>query len=469
VQLKKRRGHIRENLSAFSASLLAATIATHADKAAAQPYDSVDDNYGPGVAYSQFDNALLVYKEAGGRVTAIEPASDLSVHGASGQQLSLGFVFDSISGATPNGAVPSNLAQTFLTPLKAVGSTTTVTTASGGSTVIQLPPSPGQIAAAALGRQYIVPPNVLPMDRGFRDRRWAFTFGWSQPVGRISELGFGGGYSTERDYRAISANVHAAQNFNSDNTTISFALNTEFDSSFPYGGIPTPLTEMNAQWKSPTSRDKTQIGFVLGLTEVMTRHWLMQLNYSFDTQDGYQNDPYRVISVVDPVSGTPTSNLYENRPGHRLTQSLYWDNKIDYGPTVTEFSLRYFTDSWGISSKTAELSERIHLGRKLYIEPNVRWYQQSAANFYHYFLVGAAPLPTYATSDTRLGQFTGITYGGKIGFNVTGNTELYVRGQYYQQTGNGHPANAVGQLRQQDLFAGTNATFGMIGLTWDFH
>ena len=46
---------------------------------------------------------------------------------------------------------------------------------------------------------------------------------------------------------------------------------------------------------------------MLGLTEVMTRRWLMQLNYSYDAQSGYQNDPYRIISVVDPISGEPTS------------------------------------------------------------------------------------------------------------------------------------------------------------------
>ena len=31
------------------------------------------DNFGPGIAYSEFDSALLIYQEAGGRVQAIEP------------------------------------------------------------------------------------------------------------------------------------------------------------------------------------------------------------------------------------------------------------------------------------------------------------------------------------------------------------------------------------------------------------
>ena len=109
------------------------------------------------------------------------------------------------------------------------------------------------------------------------------------------------------------------------------------------------------------------------------------------------------------------------------------------------------------------MSERVDIGRRLYIEPNVRWYQQTAASFFHYFLVKGAPLPAYATSDPRLGQFTSLTYGVKVGFNVGGNLEFYLRGEYYQQNGNGHPANAIGQLKQQNLFAGTNAAFGMIG------
>ncbi len=461
----KRRGQVRENLAAVSASLLAATLAT---QARAQDYLSPQDNYGPGSAYAQFDSALLVYREPGGRVQTIEPSTDFSLHGPKGQIVNLGIVFDAVSGATPNGAVPSDQPQTFVTPLKATGSTETVTSASGGSTVIHLPPSPGQVAAAALGRQYIVPANVLPMDRGFRDHRWAFNFGWSQPVGKISDIGFGASYSSERDYRAISANIHAAQNFNADNTTLSFSLNGEFDSSFPYGGVPTALTAMSAQWKPVSARDKTQIGFVLGLTEVMTRRWLMQLNYSFDAQSGYQNDPYRVISEVDPASGTVLDNIYENRPGSRLTQSIFWDNKIAFGPAITEFSLRYFTDSWGISSETAELSERVGIGRRFYIEPDLRWYHQTAANFYRYYLVAGQPLPAYATSDPRLGQFDAITYGGKIGYNLGGHLELYLRGDYYRQTGNAHPAGAIGQLKNQNLFAGTNAAFGMIGLTWDF-
>ena len=470
MQLKERQaGDVRKRIARLSAGLLAASLAGHPKSAAAQYDESENNNFGPGIAYSQLDAALLVYQEAGGRVSATEPTLDLSVHGADGRQLSLGFVADAVSGATPNGAVPSNLPQNFVTPLRASGSSVTVSGASGGSTIIHLPSTPGQIAQAALGRQYTVPANTLPVDKGFRDHRGAFNFGWAQPLGGISEVGFGGSYSRESDYQAVTSNAHISRNLNSDNTTLSFSVNGEFDSSFPFGGIPVPLSVMNAQWKSPTSRNKTQLGFVAGWTEVMSRWWLMQLNYAFDGQSGYQNDPYRIISVVNPSGGEPVSSLYENRPLHRQGQSLFWDNKIDLNPAVTEFSFRYYTDNWNITSKTAEISEHVPLGDAFYVEPSGRWYQQSAASFFHYFLVGGQALPQYASSDMRLGAFTGLTYGAKIGYHINGRSEFYLKGEYYEQMGNHHPANAIGQLQQQDLFSGTNAAVIFAGYSWDFH
>lgn len=467
----KRRGKIIPKLGALSASLIAASVAAGVERAGAQDYDAQtwqskygqkNDDFGPGISYSQLDAALLVYAEKGGRITALEPTLNLAVHGPKDQLLNLELTADAVSGATPNGAVKADVLQTFVTPTKAAGSSYSVTSASGGSTIVHVP---GQPAI----RQYTVSSGLLPMDKGFKDHRAAISLAYSQPVGWLSQFGGGVGYSQETDYRSITGNLHAAKTFNSNNTTLSLSLDTEYDTSSPFGGLPAPFAVMNGAWKSPSSKSKTQLGLVVGLTQVMTRHWLMQLNYAYDNQSGYQNDPYRILSVVDPASGEPNQYLYENRPNKRVSQSLFWDNKLIFGPAITDLSLRYFKDSWGITSKTAELSERLDLASWLYVEPSARWYQQTAANFFHYYLVGGQSQPDFASSDTRLGKFTSITYGAKIGFALSGRTELYLRGGYYQQTGDGHPAGAIGQLKNQDLFSGTKAMFAFVGYTWDFH
>jgi hypothetical protein len=474
VQLK-RKGKTTADLRRAIAKLSIGIVAAGSAGVGTAQAGIFSDNYFndstglPDLPYTQIDSAVLVYQEAGGRVQATEPTFNLTANGRQGQQLTLNITADTVTGATPNGAAPSDQLQTFVTPLRAKGSKVTVTSASGGSTVIQLPPTPGQIAQAAFGRQYTVAANSLPVDRGFYDERKAGSFGWSQPLGPISQIGFGAGYSEERDYRAITANARVAQNFNSNNSTLSLAVNLENDSSFPYGGIPTPLSAMSATWKSPSSNTKNQVDILAGLTEVMSRRWLMQLNYQFGSSSGYQNDPYRILSVVDQTSGEPLEYVYESRPGNRTRQSLYLDNRIDFAPAVTDVSFRYYRDSWGISAETAELSERLKLTSWLYVEPNVRWYHQSAASFFHYYLTSGAPLPAYASSDSRLGSFTAVTYGGQIGINLTRMIEVYVRGAYYKQTGNGHPSNAVGQLAQQNLFSGVQASWVMAGVTWDFH
>ncbi|MDE2351955.1 MAG: DUF3570 domain-containing protein [Alphaproteobacteria bacterium] len=476
MQLNKSRrpGQLRDTLATLSLGLVAANT-IHVAPAAAQ---STDENL--SLPYSQLDAAYLSYQEANGRVSASEPTASLAIHGQGGQVLTLGLTADTVSGATPNGAVPSDLAQNFVTPLKASGSSVTVTTASGGSTVITLPPTPGQLAAAALGRMYTVPGNNLPMDRAFYDERKAGTIGWAQPLFGIDQVGASFSYSTERDYSSLTFSGRLAQDFNDHNSTLNLSVNFEDDTSTPYGGVPTPMTAMSGQWKSTSSKGRTQTDVVLGLTEVMSRRWLAQLNVSYGISSGYQNDPYRIVSVVDPVTGEPLMQtdtagntqvyaLYENRPGSRTRESVYLDNKFDFDPVIPELSLRYYHDSWGISSQTAELTTKIKLFGSFYLTPNVRWYHQSAASFFHYYLLSDQAVPTYASSDSRLGRFTSLTYGAQLGFNLTDHSEIYVRGEYARQQGDGHPAYAVGQLRNQDLFAGIKATWFMVGYSWQFH
>ena len=111
-------------------------------------------------AFAELQRPLLValgYTIAPELLTLVDrhPVRIWQRFGPAGQEISLGFVFDSVSGATPNGAVPSDLPQTFVTPIKAQGSTATVTSASGVSTIIHLPPSPGDLAAAAGARRCV--------------------------------------------------------------------------------------------------------------------------------------------------------------------------------------------------------------------------------------------------------------------------------------------------------------------------
>lgn len=467
MQLRKpRRGRVSQALALMTANLLAA-VGAHAQDASAGPMDtaqaaSVTSDTETDLGYTRIDSAVLFYQEAGGRVRAIEPTLTATLNGDSGDVLSVGLVADTLTGATPNGAMPWKQSQTFVTPAHPPSTTATVTTASGGSTLVTIS------GTGIISRQYVVAPNTLPVDTGFRDQRWGLNLGYSTLWNSSTRLSVGGSASNERDYTSVSLTAGVAESFNQNMTTAAASVDFEYDLSRPFFGTPTPFTVMSADQKGPNA-SKTVASLVVGVTQVMNRYWLAQLNYSVGTTNGYQTDPYRILSVVDPISGAPLQYLYEGRPGSRIRQSLYFANKLAIGPTFADVSARAYIDSWGIKSVTAEVSDRIPLTSRLFIEPGGRYYTQTAASFFRNYLVSGQPLPKYASSDSRLGAFSAVTWGLRAGYDITPHAELYVQGESYKQTGVTHPPGAIGDLATQNLFSGASATSVVLGFSFAFY
>src|SRR5271166_7043170 len=143
------------------------------------------------------DSAVLVYHEVG-RVQAIEPEVNVTQKIDEDRTLTAGFAADSLTGPTPIGAVPSTLTQTYVRPYKivALGTPVTVTTASGGSTVVIVPPATGA-KYQTLGASYVVSPNTLALDQGFYDQRFAGHLGWEQLLNSTLKVNGGVAYSHE--------------------------------------------------------------------------------------------------------------------------------------------------------------------------------------------------------------------------------------------------------------------------------
>jgi hypothetical protein len=220
---------------------------------------------------------------------------------------------------------------------------------------------------------------------------------------------------------------------------------------------------MDGSLKGP-SQGKTTYTALAGLTQAMSRHWLLQLTYSASYVKGYQTDPYRILSVVDPTTGAPQSYVYEKRPRHRFRQSITLANKFAFGPTTTSLSGRYYHDSWGIDAYDGEIDERIDLTGSFYIKPGFRYYHQNAASFFTNYLLAGASRPGYASSDSRLGRFNATTYDLMVGYKFTKDAEFYVEGDRYKQSGQHYYADAPGALATQDLFSGVSATSIFAGI-----
>lgn len=459
-------GRIAAALSLATAGLLAATSAQA--QSSANGRSATQDIATPN-AYdlpsnepdtTTIDSAILFYKEGEGRVQAIEPMLALTINNQDGSSYVARFTYDTLTGATPNGAAPWTSTQTFVTPVRQQSEHSESRTGASGGTLVTLPGSGLQVL------NYDAVARKLPVDSGFRDQRYALDLAMTKPLTDATKLSLGVNGSTESDYQSISGRAGIAHELGGNNTTLSLGVNFEHDISKPHYGTPTPFTLMDGTLKGP-SRSKDVLGLIAGVTQVVAPGVIVQANYTFGALNGYQTDPYKIVSVVDSITGAPQRYLYESRPDKRTRHAVYLGTKIAAGSFVTDISGRYYTDSWGIKSFTAQVSEHVPFGEKAYLEPLMRYYHQSAANFFTYYLTSGAPLPQYASADSRLDKFNAITGGISGGYKLTDNLEVYGLAEYYKQAKAGTPGQLPGNS-QLSLFAGTNAVSLMTGIKLKF-
>ena len=446
MQLKRARCR----LIAASCALLGATAARGQDASSAAA-DSPSGDW-------NIDSAIAYYHESG-RIKAIEPIVNISKDYGDGNTFGAQLVFDSLSGSTPNGALPSTRPQTFASPSgKSLSAAPTTYTTSSGQLVSQSAPI------------YAINPGQLPMDPNYHDQRIAASGTWGHAFTRLLHGTAGGKLSYERDFFSMSANAGLARDFNEKNTTLSFQVNNEFDSLSPIGGAPVAASDY-ALFAKGGGKTKDGVGVMLGLTQVMTRRWLTEFNLSVDRFKGYLNDPYKIISVIDG-GGNTTGYLYERRPDTRMRKSAYWENRAAWGRVSANVSMRYMVDDWHVHSDTVQLHVRWwNFDRDRYLEPTLRWYRQSAADFYTPWLDSTAGNHIgYASADQRLQAFHAVTYGLKYGVKLDdsedqSSSEISVRLEYYRQTPD-NPRAGPGSLQGLDLYPGLEAVLLQVG--WRF-
>jgi hypothetical protein len=386
--------------------------------------------------------AILFYSETD-RVQAVEPIISAKKSLDIDEFLSFKLAFDTLTGSSANGAIPSSTIQTFTTP-------------SGKSS-------------------YETKAGDVPLDDTFRDTRVALSTSWEKPISRRDKIVVGGNISSEYDYLSFSVNGLWSRDFNQKNTTLSAGLSLAADTITPEGGIPIGFSQMNPPDttinREGSSDNKNTIDLLLGITQIIDSNSLMNINYSLSNTSGYHTDAFKVLSVVDDSTGRPeflsgsqSKVLYELRPEDRSKQSIYTQYKRNLSGNVVDLSYRYLWDDWGLTSNTIDIKYRWALEGKRYLQPHFRFYQQSAVDFYEPFLLNSAvdgnTLPEFATADYRLGDFDAYTIGLEYGLK---NWRAAL--EYYKQTGK-EPDGKFGELNNQNLGVDLDAI--MLRINYDF-
>ncbi len=395
----------------------------------------------------QVDSALLYYGENDSRVKDVSLTAALRRAFDEDRSLSINMSIDALTGASPTGAVPTDTVQTFTKP-------------SGNGS-------------------YVIGAGDLPLDDSFKDTRVAVAANWQQPAGESSRMAFGMSVSAEYDYLHVGADARWERDFNQRNTTLFAGLAYGKEKIDPEGGAPIPLAPMRAVNDDTSKRDtedKDVIDALLGVTQIVSRRSVLTLSYSYSKSDGYSSDPYKFLTVVDPVSGRPVAGpvgsnlnlyLYEGRPESRTKQGLFAEWRHAFDRDSLALSYRIMDDDYGIASNTLEARYRWNRTAYDYFEPVVRYYQQSAADFYRTFLVQGEPVPQFASADYRLADMDAVTFGAKYARRLASKREFSVRLEYYRQTAD-PSGTPFGALTGVELVPTTTAVIAQFGYKFDW-
>lgn len=178
--------------------------------------------------------------------------------------------------------------------------------------------------------------------------------------------------SEESDYTADTYYFNISQDFFGDLTTVTLGYSLGQDDVLQNGN------ESFAQ-------DIDRHSFRVGVTQVATANWLLNLDYELITDEGYLNNPYRSYRYqIDPL---------DSSAGYLFAQEVYPDTRTSdaaalrflyyfTGRHTLGGSYRYFTDDWGIDAHTLGASYA-HAWRNHWIfEVRYRYHQQGSADFY---------------------------------------------------------------------------------------
>lgn len=383
-------------------------------------------------ATTQMDITTLIYSEQN-RAQVVEPLVQVTRLFPDGQSLSAQLGLDLITGSSPSGALPT-------------GDIQTSTTASGNIVT--------------------VPPGEIPVTK-FHDQRIGLDGSWVKPLGRLFTSTIGGHYSREKDYQSLGVNGNLSIDLMHKLTTLTVGGGFNNDSVFPVGGTPIGLTDGSVI--SDARNPKHVKSLLLGVSRIITRRWMMSVNGSLTYENGYLTEPYKLISVVDDFTGFPLEQLTDKRPSTRNRTAILLSSVYHLTDDVVYLSYRYYRDDWDLKSNTFDIKYRHELGSNMFLEPHVRYYKQTPASFYALGLANGVPLPDFATADYRLGPLKTITMGAAFGFHILDSPgEWIVRGEYVRQTGDNHPAEAIGVQRLFDQFPVLNVGTFVVDYSFNF-
>lgn len=287
----------------------------------------------------------------------------------------------------------------------------------------------------------------------------------------------GGGISNERDYESRFTNVGLRMDFDQKRTTLdlgasytnsfSHALLMHDASPYFYRNHQTYKIENLPGGLTSIEDNREDWAGSLNLTRLINKNSIFKLGAGYTHSAGYLENPYKVVtafflqptgggigegSSTIPYVGT-TRAFSEIRPDSRnqINLSTGWVQYVEPLDAALHFDYKYFFDDWGINAHTFEGDWVQPLGSGWTMTPRIRYYSQSAADFYYPYLVslggedsavdlgeeeayGRLPVKEFS-SDHRLSAFGALSGGVMLSKQLAKGIRLDAGFEYYTHKG----------------------------------
>ncbi len=212
--------------------------------------------------------------------------------------------------------------------------------------------------------------------------------------------------STENDYDANTAGFGISMDMFGNMTTLNLG--------YAYGW------DTVGQNDNPAfSEDVRRHNYRLGVSQVITKDMILEVNYEGITDEGFLNNPYRQVRWYNSTDGLGTEP--EKYPNTRTSSAVTLRSKY-YLPWRAAVSgeYRFFTDTWDIDAHTLKFGYTHPLSGGWQVEGTYRYYTQNAADFYS-DLFPYAESQNFLARDKELSTFNSNSLGVKLSYDIFKN------------------------------------------------
>ena len=237
--------------------------------------------------------------------------------------------------------------------------------------------------------------DVVTTASPYREERREYGLGADYVV-RDSKISLAVTSSREPDYVANSMGLDISQETFGGMTTVSMGFSRGNDD----------IGKTNAPEFAETA---THWQYRLGVTQILTPHWLASVNAEVLADEGFLGSPYRVARVFGAY-------VPERTPRTRSQRAIKVRLLGDLGARdALHLDYRYFWDTWDIKSQTVELGYSRYLGERWLLDTSLRAYSQDKALFYS---DNASSDSTYVSRNRQLSSFSSTGIGAKLSYKL---------------------------------------------------